>query len=45
MKSSRCPAEQVVFAMRQTESGTSVAEICRKISISERGGAGFHTAR
>ena len=33
MKSSRYTAEQVAFAMRQAESGTSVPEICRKMGI------------
>jgi len=36
MKSSRYTAEQVAFAMRQAESGTSVAEICRKMGIAEQ---------
>ena len=36
MKSSRYTAEQVAFAMRQAESGTSVPEICRKMSIAEQ---------
>ena len=36
MKSSRYTAEQVAFAMRQAESGTSVPEICRKMGISEQ---------
>jgi len=36
MKSSRYTAEQVAFAMRQAESGTSVSEICRKMGIAEQ---------
>ncbi|MBE9482928.1 MAG: transposase [Chloroflexi bacterium] len=36
MKSSRYTAEQVAFAMRQAESGTSVPEICRKMGIAEQ---------
>ena len=36
MKSSRYTVEQVTFAMRQAESGTSVAEICRKMGIAEQ---------
>ncbi len=36
MKSSRYTAEQVAFAMRQAESGTSVPEISRKMGIAEQ---------
>ena len=36
MKSSRYTAEQVAFAMRQAELGTSVPEICRKMGIAEQ---------
>ena len=36
MESSRYTAEQVAFAMRQAESGTSVPEICRKMGIAEQ---------
>ena len=36
MKSSRYTPEQVAFAMRQAESGTSVSEICRKMGIAEQ---------
>ena len=36
MKSSRYTAEQVAFAMRQAETGTSVSEICRKMGIAEQ---------
>jgi putative transposase len=36
MKKSKYSAEQVAFALRQGESGTSVAEVCRKMGISEQ---------
>jgi len=36
MKNSRYTAEQIAFAMRQAESGTSVSEICRKMGIAEQ---------
>jgi putative transposase len=36
MKSSRYTPEQVAFAMRQAESGTSVSEVCRKMGIAEQ---------
>ena len=36
MKKSKYSAEQVTFALRQAESGTPVAEICRKMGISEQ---------
>ena len=36
MKSSRYTPEQVAFAMRQAESGTSVTEVCRKMGIAEQ---------
>ena len=36
MKSSRYTPEQVAFAMRQAESGTSVSVICRKMGIAEQ---------
>jgi putative transposase len=36
MKSSRYTAEQIAFAMRQAESGTSVPEVCRKMGIAEQ---------
>ena len=35
MKKSRCTEEQVAYALRQTESGTAVADVCRQIGISE----------
>ena len=30
------PEEQIAFALRQAESGTSVAEVIRKLGISEQ---------
>jgi len=36
MKKSRYTAEQVAFALRQVEAGTSVPEVCRKMEISEQ---------
>jgi len=36
MKKSRFTVEQVAFAMRQAESGTPVAEVCRKMGITEQ---------
>jgi putative transposase len=36
MKKSRYTAEQIAFALRQTESGTQVSEVCRKMGISEQ---------
>jgi len=35
MKRSRFTREQIAFALRQAESGTSVGEVCRKLGISE----------
>ncbi len=35
MKKSRYIEEQIAFALKQNEVGTSVAEICRKLGISE----------
>ena len=36
MKSPRYSPEQVAFGLRQAEEGTPVAEVCRKIGISEQ---------
>ena len=36
MKSSRYSPEQVAFGLRQAEEGTPVAEVCRKMVISEQ---------
>ena len=35
MKRSRFTEEQIAFALRQAEGGTSVGEVCRKMGISE----------
>lgn len=35
MKKSRFTEEQIAFALRQAEGGTRVAEVCRKMGISE----------
>lgn len=35
MKKSRLTEEQIAFALRQAESGTVVAEVCRKMGVSE----------
>jgi putative transposase len=35
MKQRRYSDEQIAFALRQAESGTAVAEICRKLGVSE----------
>lgn len=35
MKQKRYMDEQIAFALRQAESGTAVAEICRKLGVSE----------
>lgn len=40
MKKSKFTDEQIAFALRQAEMGTHVAEVCRKMSISE---ATFYT--
>jgi putative transposase len=35
MKQSRFTEQQIAFALRQAEEGTSVSEICRKMGISD----------
>ena len=35
MKQKRYTDEQIAFALRQAESGTAVAEICRKLGVSK----------
>ena len=35
MKKSRFTEEQIVFALKQAELGTSVPEFCRKLGISD----------
>jgi putative transposase len=36
MKKSKFTESQIIFALRQVESGVKVAEICRKMGISEQ---------
>jgi len=36
MKKSRFTEEQIAFALRQAEGGTSAREICRKMGVSEQ---------
>jgi putative transposase len=36
MKKARYTEEQIAFALRQAETGTAVAEVCRKLGISEQ---------
>lgn len=36
MKRKRFTEEQIAFALRQTEGGTPVAEVCRKLGVSEQ---------
>ena len=38
MSKKRLTGKQIAFALRQAESGTSVAEIIRKLGISEQTG-------
>ena len=35
IKRKRYPEEQIGFALRQAESGTSVLEVCRKMGVTE----------
>ena len=35
MKRSRYTDEQIAYALRQAESGTAVADVCRQLGISE----------
>ena len=35
MKKSKFTEEQIAFALRQAESGTTVAEVCHKMGISK----------
>ena len=35
MKKSKFTESQIVFALQQAETGTAVAEVCRKLGISE----------
>ncbi|MNS98666.1 Transposase [compost metagenome] len=36
MKTSKFTIEQIAFALKQAELGTSVAEVCRKMGITEQ---------
>jgi putative transposase len=36
MRKSRFTEEQIAYAMRQVEAGVSVAELCRKMGVSEQ---------
>jgi len=36
MKRKRFTEEQIAFALRQAEGGTPVAEVCRKLGVSEQ---------
>lgn len=54
MKKSKFTEEQIAFALHQAETGTAVAEVCRKMGISEAtfynwkkkyGGLGFSELR
>jgi putative transposase len=36
MRKSRFSAEQISTALRQVESGAPVAEVCRKLGVSEK---------
>ncbi len=35
MKRSKFTEEQIAFALKQAESGVTVAEVCRKMGVSE----------
>jgi putative transposase len=36
MKTSKFTGEQIAFALRQAETGTRVAEVCRKLGVCEQ---------
>ena len=40
MRKSKFTESQIVFALRQAETGVTVAEVCRKMGISEATGPG-----
>jgi putative transposase len=35
MKRTKCSDEQITYALRQAESGTPVADVCRQLGVSE----------
>lgn len=35
MKRSKFTEEQIIYAIRQTESGTPVSDLCRQLGVSE----------
>lgn len=35
MKRSKCTEEQVIYALRQAEAGTSVGDVCRQLGVAE----------
>ena len=35
MKSSKFSEEQIAYALRQAESGTAVADVCRRLGVTE----------
>jgi putative transposase len=35
MKASKFSEEQIAYALRQAESGTAVADVCRQVGVSE----------
>lgn len=35
MKRSKCSEEQVIYALRQSEAGTPVGDICRQLGVAE----------
>jgi putative transposase len=35
MKKSKFTEEQIVYALRQVETGTKVSEVCRKMGVAE----------
>ena len=36
MKKSRFSEEQIAFALRQSETGTPIVEVCRRMGVSEQ---------